>query len=327
MRTLATWVVINVIVVATWTVAGAQAPTKIARIGTLSGGVSSNDVCRERFRRGMRELGWVEGKTYTLESRWAEGKSETLAQRAAELAALKVDLILTYGAADVGVAAARQASPTTPVVVATGIYLAETGLIASLGRPGGNITGVSLFSPELMAKRVQVLKETVPAATRVAIITLEGRTHDLIVKDFETAARGFGIQTQVILVRRPEDLPGAFETAVRGGARAVMTTQGPFFRIHREQIAALALKHKLPSLSGEQGAPDAGTLLFYGPYVFDGCQRAATYVDRILKGAKAGDLPVEQPARIELVVNLKTAKALGLTIPPAVLGRADRVIE
>jgi putative ABC transport system substrate-binding protein len=242
---------------------------------------------------------------------------------AAELVQLKVDLIVSFAV----VWAARDATASIPIVMTAGFHPVETGLVASLARPGGNITGVAMFTPGLMAKRVQILKEAVPKVSRVAVLHFEAQGSDLIVKDFEAAARQLGVQLQVIAVGRPEDLSGAFETAVRGGARALMTTQAPFFFLNRAQIAELALKHRLPSLSGEVNAADAGTLLFYGPYVPDGCRRAATYVDRILKGAKPAELPVEQPTVVELVVNLKTAKALGLTIPQSILRRADRVIE
>ena len=307
--------------------AEAQQAAKRARIGVLAGAPLIGDVCLERFRRGMTELGWVEGTTYAVETRSTEGKIDLVQRYLVELTALKVDLILTYGTGDIGNAAFASASRTVPVVIATGVYMVESGVVASLARPGGNITGISLLSPALMEKRVQVLKETVPAVTRIALIRVEGRNNDLMAKDVETASRGLGIQTHVIEVRSAEDLPRAFEAAVRGGARAVMTTQAPFFHEHRQQLAALALKYKLPSLSGEQMAPDAGTLLFYGPYVLDGCQRAATFADRILKGTKAGDLPIEQPTRVELIINLRTARALGLPIPAVVLQRADRVIE
>jgi putative ABC transport system substrate-binding protein len=243
---------------------------------------------------------------------------------AAELVQLKVDLIVSF----TGQRAIRDATASIPIVMASGFYPVETGIVASLARPGGNITGVAMFTPGLMAKRVQILKEAVPKVSRVAVLRLEGEGSDLIVRDFEAAARRLGVQLQVIAVGRPEDLSGAFETAVRGGARALMTTQAPFFAINRAQIAELALKHRLPSLSGEAGAAAAGTLLFFGPNIpVAGCQRAAAFVDRILKGAKPAELPVEQPTVVELVVNLKTAKALGLTIPQSILRRADRVID
>lgn len=305
---------------------GAQQPGKVPRIGVLSGGSRNDDRCLVLFRRGLSELGYSEGKTHTLEPRWAEGKVEPFPRMAAELVRLKVDLIVAF----TGHRSIRDATASIPIVMAVGFYPVETGVVASLARPGGNITGVAMWTPGLMAKRVQILKEAVPKVSRVAVLRLEGGgdNQDLMVKDFEAAARQLGVQLQVIAVGRSENLSGAFETAVRGGAGALMTTQMPFFAINRAQIAELALKHRLPSLSGEVGAADAGTLLFFGPNIgVAGCQRAAVFVDRILKGAKPAELPVEQPAVVELVVNLKTAKALGLAIPQSILRRADRVIE
>jgi len=189
------------------------------------------------------------------------------------------------------------------------------------------VTGVTHFTPELMAKRVQPAKALVPRATRIALLRLPGHLQDLVVRDMGAAARQLGTEVQPIEVRSVEDLSAAFDAAVKGRAQAVMSTQGPFFWRHRTQIAQLALKHRLPSLSGEPTAAEAGTLLFYGPDVMEGCQRAAKYVDRILKGAKPADLPVEQPTKIDLIINVKTAKALGLRVPQSLLLRADRVIE
>ena len=183
------------------------------------------------------------------------------------------------------------------------------------------------FTPELMAKRVQLMKELVPKATRIAVLRLSGRLQDLVVRDMNAAARQLGIELQPIEVRGEEDIAAAFDTAIKGRAQAVMSTQGPFFWRLRSQIAQLALKHRLPSLSGEPTAAEAGSLLFYGPDVMEGCQRAAKYVDRILKGVKPADLPVEQPTKIDLVINVKTATALGLRVPQSLVLRADRVIQ
>jgi ABC-type uncharacterized transport system substrate-binding protein len=212
-------------------------------------------------------------------------------------------------------------------VLASSFYPIELGVIASLARPGGNVTGVTHFTPELMAKRVQLLKELVPWASRFAVLRLSGRDHDLVVRDMETAARKLGVQLQVIEVVSVEGLSAAFDAAREGGAQGVMTTQAPFFLQNSATIAQLALEHQLPSISGEPNAAEAGALLFYGPSIIEGCQRAAYYVDRILKGAKPADLPVEQPMKFKLVINLKTAKALGITIPPLLLFQADEVIK
>ena len=221
----------------------------------------------------------------------------------------------------------KEATASIPIVLASSFYPVELGVIASLAHPGGNVTGVTHFTPELMAKRVQLLRELLPRATRFAVLRLPGGMQDLVVRDMEAAARQLGVQLQVIEVRRVEDLPPAFDAASGSRAQAVMSTQGPFFVQNNARIARLALQHRLPSLSGEPNAAEDGALLFYGPNVFEGCARAARYVDRILKGAKPADLPVEQPTRIDSVINLKTAKALGITIAPSLLQRADRVIQ
>ena len=297
-------------------------PGKLPRIGVISGEFPTSSPCLEALRRGLAELGYVEGRTHVLEVRWSEGRVETFPSLAAELVRLNVDLIVsTAGPAALAV---KEASPSIPIVLASSFYPVELGVIASLAHPGGNVTGVVHFTPELMAKRVQLLKEAVPTASRFAVLRMPGRVQDLVVRDMETAARQPRIQIQAIEVRRAEDFPGAFETAVRGRAHAVLTTQAPLFFQHSAQ---LALKRRLPSLSGEPNAADAGMLLFYGPDVIEGCQRAAKYVDRVLRGTKPADLPVEQASKIELVINLGTAKAISLKVPQALLLRADRLIQ
>jgi ABC-type uncharacterized transport system substrate-binding protein len=305
--------------------AEAQQQPKIPRIGVVAGGFPKDDACVEALRRGIHELGYVEGRTHVLELRWSEGRVEPFPSLAADLVRLKVDLIVSTAA--LAAEAVKKATTSIPIVLASSFYPVELGVIASLAHPGGNVTGVTHFTPELMAKRVQLLKEAVPRASRIAVLRLPGRIHDLVVRDMETAARQLGVELQVIEVRSVEDLTAAFDAAVKGRAQAAMSTQGPFFNLNSTVIAQLALKHRLPSLSGEPTAPGAGMLLFYGPNVFEGCHRAAYYVDRILKGAKPADLPVEQPTNIKFVINLKTAKALGLTIPSSLLLRADEVIE
>jgi putative tryptophan/tyrosine transport system substrate-binding protein len=304
------------IILAAPLVAEAQQTGKVPRIGVLSG-FSNDDPCLEALRRGLGELGYVEGRTHVLEVRYSEGRTDTFPGLAADLVRLKPDLIIS--AIALGAVAMKQATTSIPIVLASSLYPVELGVVASLAHPGGNVTGVTHFTPDLMAKRVQLLKEVVPRASRMAVLRLPGQIQDFIVKDFEAAAQQLGIQLQVIEVRRAEDLPPAFDTAGRGRAQAVLSTQGPFFWLNRVQIAQLALKHGLPTLSGEPDTPEAGVLLFYGPYVLEGCQRAAKYVDRILKGAKPADLPVEQPTKIDLVINLKTAKALGARVPQSLL--------
>jgi putative ABC transport system substrate-binding protein len=305
--------------------AGEAQTARVPKIGVLSGDFPNKSPCVERLLHGLSEFGYVEGQTHTLELRWAEGRTETFPSLAADLVRAKVDLIVS--AAGPAALAVKEATTSIPIVLASSFYPVESGLIASLAHPGGNITGVTHFTPELMAKRVQLLKEVVPTASRIAVLRLPGRLQDLVVRDMEAAARQLGVKLQVIEVRRVEDLSAAFDAAARGGAQAVMSTQGPFFVQNNVRIAELALRHRLPSLSGEPGAATDGALLFHGPNVFEGCSRAVKYIDRILKGAKPADLPVEQPTKFELIINLKTAKALGLTIPQSVLLRADEVIQ
>jgi putative ABC transport system substrate-binding protein len=304
--------------------AEAQQIGKTPRIGVLSGNRPDNDSCLEVLRSGFSDLGYREGQTYSLEIRWAEGRGD-FSRLAPDLAKTKPDLIVTFtgGATE----AAKQATGTIPIVMALGVYPVELGLIVSLARPGGNVTGVAVFSPGLMAKRLQLLLEAVPAGSRVAAFRLPLRSNKPMVEELEKTAVQLRVRLQVIEVQRPEDLSAAFQTTVRGGAQAVMSIQAPFFGLNRFRMAELALKNRLPDLSGEPNSAEAGTLLFYGPSVREGCRRAANYVDKILKGAKPANLPVEQPTRFELVINLKTAKTLGLKIPQSLLQRADHVIE
>ena len=303
--------------------AEAQRSEKMPRIGVLSGALSSLDRCLERFRRGLTDLGWVEGKTHVLEIRWSEGASEPFPRLAAELVGLNVDVLVVSTSS--AVLAAKESTASIPIVAQTS-YPVELGLVASLSRPGGNITGVALVTPDLMAKRVQLLKEVVPSASRVAVLMTTAPIQQHFLRDLEAAGRQLGLQVRSTEVRRPEELPAAFQTAIRDGAQAIMSTQSPFFAAHGAQIAALAIKHRLPSLSGESEAVELGTLLSYGPIPLENCQRMAVYADRVLKGAKPAELPVEQPTKIPLAVNLKTARALGITIPPAIMGRADRIV-
>ena len=284
-----------------------------------------NPGCVDWVRRGLDDLGYIEGRTHILELRWAKDRADLLPSLAADLVRINVDVIVSASAPAAPVV--KEATTSIPIVLATSFYPVEAGIIRSLAHPGGNVTGVTHFTPELMAKRVQLAKELIPRATRVAVLRLPGRLQDLVVRDMDAAARELGIKLQAIDVRGVEDLSAAFDTAVNGRAQAVMSTQGPFFWRQRSQIAQLALKHRLPSLSGEPTAAEAGALLFHGPDIWEGCQRAAKYVDRILKGAKPADLPVEQPTKFDLIINVKTAKALGLRVPPLLLLRADKLIE
>jgi len=300
-------------------------PGKLPKIGVLSLEAPDDAPCVDSFRRALGELGDVEGQTHGFELRWARGRMDVLPSLAADLVRMNVKIIVS--ASGPAATIVKEATTSIPIVLASSFYPVEAGLVASLAHPGGNVTGVTHFTPELMMKRVQLLKELLPRASRVAVLRVPGRLQDLVLRDMETAARQLGTQLQIVEVRRDEDLGAAFETAVKGRAQAVMSTQEPLFWRQRGQIAALALKHRLPSLSGEPTAAEAGALLFYGPDVFEGCSRAARYVDRILKGAKPADLPVEEPTKIRMVVNLKTARALKVTVPPSLLARADQVLE
>ena len=281
--------------------------------------------CLEALRRGLSELGHVEGRTFVFDLRWAEGRTDRYDAFAAELVGRKVDVIVaTTGLA---ASAVKNVTSTIPIVMTSSSYPVESGMVASLARPGGNLTGVAALAPGIMAKRLQLLKEAIPSLSRVAVLRLSGQLQTLYVSDIETGAKRLGITLQVIELARAEDLPSIFATAVRGGAQAIMTTQSPFFLGVMADIADLAVKNRLPSLTGEPDGARAGVLLFYGSYIWEGCERAASYVDRILKGAKPADLPVEEPTKFELVINLKTARALGLTIPPSLMLRANQVIE
>ena len=307
--------------------AEAQQPGKIWSIGILVVGPPPGEhACVLALRRGLADLGYVEGRTHALQFRQAEGRPEdSLPRLAAELVQLGVDVVVSVTSQ--GLVQARPALATVPVVMAASNYPVERGLVRSLRHPGGNITGIATFTSGMIEKRMQLLAEALPRVRRVAVLRLPGDQNDFIVRDLEKSGQQLGLKLQVIEVQKPEDFPAAFEVAVRGGGQAIMTAQGPFFLQHIRQFAELALKHKLPSFSGEPTAASAGVLMSAGASIPASCHRAATYVDRILKGAKPAGLPVEQPTKFELAINLKTAKVLGLTIPPPLLLRADEVVE
>jgi putative ABC transport system substrate-binding protein len=304
------------------------APGRVPRIGLLFTGAPPPESSRavEAFRRGLRELGYVEGRTIFLEYRWAaEGRSDQLPELAAELVSLAVDVIVAQ--ALVHAQAARRATSTIPVVFGALSDPVGSGLVASLARPGGNVTGLSLLAPAVVGKLMELLKEAIPKASSVTALVSAGPFATANRTEAEATAKLLGVRLQLEEVRDAQDLDRAFQAAATSRAHAVITIPGTIFATHRGRVAELALKHRLPAVSMETGFADAGGLLSYGPNVPDGFRRAATYVDKIVKGAKPADLPVEQPTSFQLVVNLKTAKALGLTLPPSVLARADRVIE
>jgi putative tryptophan/tyrosine transport system substrate-binding protein len=307
--------------------AEAQQPTKVPRIGFLGGGSASANAGRiEAFRQGLRELGYLEGKNLVIEQRWAEGKLDRLPALAAELVRLKVDIIVSAGPTVTRVA--KEATVTIPIVMGFDDDPVGSGFVTSLARPGGNITGLSALSPELSGKQLELLKEIVPKLSRVAVVgssTHPGTVQSI--KEMELAAGAFKVQLQNIDVLDPKDLETAFGAASKGNADAVLVLTSVVTNSHRKQIVELAVKNRLPAIYYTAEWVEAGGLMTYGASFTDLFRRAATYVDKILKGAKPGDLPVEQAKKFEFIVNLKAAKQIGLTIPPNVLARADRVIR
>jgi putative ABC transport system substrate-binding protein len=280
----------------------------------------------EAFRQGLRELGWAEGQNVSIEYRWADGHLDRLPALASELVRATVDVILVAGGP--GVRAARQATGTVPIVSAITGDLVATGFAASLARPGGSVTGLAVQFDDLAGKQLQILKETVPKAARVAILLHHTTPPSrIILGAAETAARALGLDGHVLEIRDVTDLEGAFRTAKAKQADAMYVLPSPTFSRHRARLAELAVKHRLPGIYEDKTYVDAGGLMSYGPSFPDLYRRSASYVDRILKGAKPGDLPIEQPTKFELAINLKTAKALGLTIPPDVMARADELIR
>jgi putative ABC transport system substrate-binding protein len=310
--------------------AEAQQAAKIARIGWLSPNLAANPHMNEAFRQGLRDLAYVEGRNVVIEYRDAEGKRERFPALAAELVALKVDVIFVGGGTQAALAA-KQATRTVPIVFAAIGDPVASGLVTSLARPGGNVTGLSGFGPELVGKHLEQLTQAVPGVSRVAVLWLPGALGERTDKDMltgvEVAARALGVRVQFVEARGPADFDRAFSDMTRAHAGALTVLPSNMFLRERRRLVDLAAKNRLPAVYTSREFVDAGGLMAYGANLADSFRRAATYVDKILKGAKPGDLPVEQPTKFELVINLKTAKALGLTIPPSLLGRADQVIE
>jgi putative tryptophan/tyrosine transport system substrate-binding protein len=305
----------------------AQQRAKIPRIGFLTAGsLSAISVRVEAFRQGLRQLGYVEGKNIVIEWRSIEGKADRLPGLAAELVRLKVDVIVTAGPQ--ATYTAKQATATIPIVMTFDSDPVGSGSIASLARPGGNITGLSTLAPEISGKQLELLKEIVPRLSRVAVLgssTTPGNAQSL--KETELAAGALAVQLQYLDVRDPKDIATAFRAAGKGRADSIIVLAGSVFNSHRTQIAELAVKSRLPAIYFRSEFVEDGGLMSYATDITDLDRRAATYVDKILKGAKPADLPVEQPKKFEFIVNLKAAKQIGLTIPPNVLVRADRVIR
>jgi putative ABC transport system substrate-binding protein len=308
--------------------AEAQEPTKIPRIGYLAGGDPTSAAPPvSAFRQGLRELGYVEGKNILVEYRYAEGKRDRVAGLVRELVQLKVDALVLITLPSVR--AAKQATQTIPIVIVLAVDPVAEGLVVSLASPGGNITGISTLQRELSGKRLELLKEMIPTMRRVGVLRdADAPGSELGFKEYEEAAHALKVQLQSLEVRGPE--PGwdqVFHAAVTGGAQALITIRNPLMRRFTKQIADFAIKYRLPSLTEGNESVEAGGLMSYGVNDAETFKRAAYYIDRILKGTKPADLPVEQPTKFELVINLKTAKQIGLTIPPNVLARADRVIK
>jgi putative tryptophan/tyrosine transport system substrate-binding protein len=307
--------------------ARAQQPAKVPRIGYLSAASpSAIAALTEAFRQGLREHGYVEDKNIVIEYRSAEGKPDRLPALAAELVRLKVDVIVTAGSTSTR--SAKEATVSIPIVMAQDSDPIGTGLVASLARPGGNITGLSTLSPETSGKQLELLREIVPRLSRVAVLGTSTRPGNAqALREVELAAGAFGVQLQYLDVRGPNDVEAAFREASKGRAGAILVLTSPIFFSHRTQLADLAVKSRLPAIYFWPEFVEDGGLMTYGASISDLFRRAATYVDKILKGAKPAELPVEQPTKFEFIINLKAAKQIGLTIPPTVLARADKVIK
>jgi ABC-type uncharacterized transport system substrate-binding protein len=307
--------------------AEAQQPKKVPHVGVLAGGSASSDKARiDALRQGLRELGYMEGKNLVIEYAYADGKTNRLTELAAKLVHLKVEVIVTAGPS--ATRAAKQATTTIPIVMAQDSDPVASGLAASLARPGGNITGLSRLSPELSGKQLELLKETVPTLSQLAVFensTQPGNRQSL--NEVELAAGALGVQLQTVNISGPKDIQTAFLAASKRRANGLLVLSSPVLFAQRTEVVELAAKNRLPAIYFALEFAEDGGLMSYGPSITDLFRRAATYVDKILKGAKPAELPVEQPTKFELIMNLKAAKKIGLTIPPNVLARADKVIK
>jgi putative ABC transport system substrate-binding protein len=311
---------------ATWPLAAhAQQVGKLPTIGFLGfGTAAAQSQWTAAFVQRLRELGWMEGRNLAIEYRWGEGRHERLAEIAAEFVRLKVDVIVTYSATAVLVA--KQATSVIPIVFCTAGDPVDNGLVASLARPGGNVTGLSLQFADLAGKRVELLREVVPGLRRLAIMANVGARAVLEMREAQAAGSRLGLDITALDIRRAEDIAPAFE-AVNGRAEALYVCSDPLIATNVSRINALALGARLPTVHALRESVEAGSLMSYGANVPDLFRRAGDYVDKILRGANPADIPVEQPTKFDLVINLKTAKALGLTVPPTLIARADEVIE
>jgi putative ABC transport system substrate-binding protein len=305
--------------------AEAQQPKKVPRIGLLvPSSASSDSTGRDAFLQGLRDLGYVDGKNIAIEYRYTEGELDRLPDLAAELVRLNVDVIVT--AAISSVRAAKNATATIPIVFVVGDAV-DSGLVSSLARPGGNATGLTFLAPELDGKRLELLKEAFPKVTRVAFLWRVPAARGDPLKETEAVAKTLGLRLQSVGVKGPDDFESAFKAAKSGGAEALMVISNPLSNTYRARIVDLAAKNRLPGIYPSTDFVEDGGLMSYGADILDNWRRAATYVDKILKGAKPADLPVEQPKKFEFVINLKAAKQIGVTIQPNVLARVDKVIK
>jgi len=320
-------ILIAVVLLALGVTAEAQQPRKAPRIGFLSTASASGIAANlEAFRQGLRESGYTEGKNIRIEYRWAEGKLDRPPELAAELVRLGVDIIVTGGTPPV--LAAKQATNTIPIVAANADNLVELGVVASLARPGGNVTGSTRVDADFSAKRLELLKETFPKLSRVAVLShgvLGGDQEEL--QETQAGARTLGVQIQSLTAQEPSQFLGTYAEMIKRRADALIFFTSAFTSFHRRQLVELAIKNRLPTMCGGTAWIDVGCLMSYGPNLTELYQRAAVFVDKILKGTKPADIPVEQPTKFEFIVNLKTAKQLGVTIPQSVLYRADKVIK
>ena len=320
------WLTLGTMLFALGVQAQTQQPAKIHRIGWLASGSASGIApLTDAFRQGLRQLGYVEGKNIVIEYRYAEGKFDRLPELASEIVHLKVDVIVVANASAID--AVKRATATIPIVMVGPGDPVGLGFIASLARPGGNITGLSLLATELAGKRLELLKEAFPKIFRVAVLRATGPEQEQQMREIESAAQMLGIQIQSVHVQSPDDFENAFSTITKGRPDALLIVRSSLIRIHATRITAFAEKRRLPTMYDDRLFVENGGLMSYGTNTLDFYRRAAVYVDKILKGTKPADLPVEQPMKFEFVINLKTAKQIGLTIPPNVLARADKVIR
>jgi putative ABC transport system substrate-binding protein len=326
-KTILLSILVVVVQLANGVIAEAQQPARILRIGILLAPTASVYSARvEAFRQRLRELGYVEGKNILIEYRYAEGKLERLPDLAAELVRLKVDVIVASAAS--AILAANKASATIPIVFTAAVDPVGSGLVSSLARPGGNITGLSLMVPDLDGKRLELLKEAFPKVARVAFLWQSYVTRaNLPLTQMEAAAKALGVKLLSLEVRSLDDFDSAFARAKREGAQALITTPSSLITTQQRQVLDFAAKNRLPAMYPNSEFVEAGGLMSYGPNYTDQWRRAADFVDKILKGAKPAEIPVEQPMKFEFVINLIAAKQIGVTIPPNVLVRADRVIR